>query len=136
MTPLSTIVSLFGDMIPEAEAAEVTGEVGLAAHIAGPPWDWSFEPAAQALAVSGALPKGFGGDRIRWKRNGIPYETGPGTSDWVRLEEAGWLPEAAIAAAVVERRAAAECREGVAVRYTGRDTRKLCLRAEMYGFVA
>ena len=105
MTPLSTIVSVFGDMIPEADSATVRGEVGLAAHIAGPPWDWSFEPAAHALSVSGALPTQFGGDRIRWKRNGIAYETGPGTRDWVRLDEAGWLPEAAIAAEDIRFRA-------------------------------
>ena len=105
ITPLSTIVSIFGSMIPEAENATIAGEVGLAAHITGPPWDWSFEPAAQALAVSNALPSDFGGERIRWKRNEVPYETGPGTADWVALDDAGWLPEAAIAAEDIRFRA-------------------------------
>jgi len=98
MTPLSSIVSLFGGLIPESEAAEIVGEVGLAAHIAGPPWEWSFEPAAQDLSVSGALPDQFGGDRVRWRRNGVPFETGPASTGWVNLDNAGWLPEAAIAA--------------------------------------
>ena len=98
MTRLDSIVEVFGESIPESNSADIAGEIGLSAHIKGPPWDWSFEPAAQALTVSGALPANFGGDRIRWKRNDVPFETGPASAGWVRLDQAGWLPEAAIAA--------------------------------------
>jgi hypothetical protein len=98
MTELSSVVGLFGPLIPEANGATLTGELGLAAHITGPPWTWSFEPAAQELSVADALPADFGGDRIRWTRNGVAFETGPSVAGWVSLDQAGWMPEAAIAA--------------------------------------
>lgn len=98
MTALSSVVELFGDLIPEAHGATFSGEMGLAAHITGPPWNWSFEPAAQELSVTDALPADFGGDRVRWMRNDVPFETGPSVNGWVGLENAGWMPEAAIAA--------------------------------------
>jgi len=98
MTELSSVVELFDPLIPEAQEATFSGTLGLAAHITGPPWTWSFEPAAQELSVQDALPADFGGDRIRWRRNGVAYETGPSVMGWVGLDQAGWMPEAAIAA--------------------------------------
>ena len=98
MTPLRSIVDLFGAQIPEAEGAEIEGEIGLNARISGPPWEWDFEPSAKGLSVSGVLPDDFGGDELTWSRNGRTRMTGPGRVGWVTLEDAGWLPEAAIAA--------------------------------------
>ena len=98
LTPLGKVVNLFGEQVPEAAGANLEGGLGLSAHIQGPPWKGTFEPAAQDLAVSDALPEEFGGNRIRWMRNGIAHETGPAVKGWVGLHQAGWLSEAAIAA--------------------------------------
>ena len=111
LTPLAAVVDLFGPGIPEARRSRISGEVSLGGHITGPDWAWTFEPGAKDLSVSGATPESFGKSIVRWRtvdRDGCTDETcepeevhhitGPQTSGWVKLSDAGWMPEAVIAA--------------------------------------
>ena len=112
LTPLATVVDLFGTGIPEAKRARISGEVSLGGQITGPDWGWLLEPGAKDLSVSGATPDSFGQSIVRWRTydrsdctddkpcdpEGIRHITGPRTAGWVTLADAGWMPEAVIAA--------------------------------------
>ena len=124
LTPLRSIVALFGDGIPETARTQITGEVSLEGNIEGPPWSWRIEPGAKNLSAAGALPADYLGPIIRWTTPGretvkrcskgarapgsepdctwepiqIPHITGPRTPDWIAHHKAGWMPEAVIAA--------------------------------------
>ena len=112
LTPLSSVVDLFGSGIPEARRGRINGEVSLGGRVTGPDWAWLIEPGAKDLSVSGATPESFGEPIVRWSTydrsgctGGVPCDpeetrhlTGPRTSGWVTLADAGWMPEAVIAA--------------------------------------
>ncbi len=112
LTPLSTVVDLFGAGIPEARRARISGEVSLSGQLTGPKWAWLIEPGAKDLSVSDATPEEFGRPIVRWRTLDhsrcendsdcepaiVHHITGPRTNDWVRLADAGWMPEAVIAA--------------------------------------
>ena len=112
LTPLSSVVDLFGAGIPEARRARISGEVSLSGQLTGPEWAWLIEPGAKDLSVSNATPEDFGRSIVRWRtldHSGcdndsdcepavVHHITGPRTNDWVRLADAGWMPEVVIAA--------------------------------------
>ena len=112
LTPLSTVVDLFGSGIPEARRARISGEVSLGGRITGPDWSWVIEPGAKDLSVSNATPDTFGQPIVRWQTfdrtectedsacepDTVHHLTGPRTSGWVSLANAGWMAEAVIAA--------------------------------------
>ena len=112
LTPLASVVDLFGDGVPEARRARISGEVSLGGQITGPNWAWTIEPGAKDLSVSDATPGTFGQPIVRWKTvdrsectqdaactpKEVHHITGPRTAGWVSLAEAGWMPEAVIAA--------------------------------------
>ena len=103
LTPLSDVVALFDDQIPEAKHAVIRGEMGLTAAITGPSLAMRFEPGARDLSVNGALPDSHSGQVIRWttKRDDdaapVHHMTGPRTSGWINKASAGWMPDAVIA---------------------------------------
>ena len=98
MTPIGDIAGVFGDLIPEASHMNMSGTIGLHGTVAGPPWSWTATPQASELSVSGGLPDELGNAQVRFKAGESIHVVGPAIDGWVPLNEAGWMPEATIAA--------------------------------------
>jgi len=102
-TALHKIVAVFGERIPEATQARMSGALGLSARVEGPPWQLDPRPSASNLRVAGALPSGFRSRMVRWQAQDSTgrlalQQTGPAHPDWIPLSQAGWLPMAVVAA--------------------------------------
>jgi len=98
MTPIDDIASVFGELIPETSQMDMSGNIGLNATVAGPPWSWTANPQASELSVSGGLPGDLGDSQVRFKAGDSTHVVGPAIDGWVPLNEAGWMAEATIAA--------------------------------------
>lgn len=94
LTPLSTVAAAFDD----SQDLDIRGEIGLTGTLSGPPWEWTAEPAAKNLAASGTLPENMTGDQVKWRTERGIQRVGPKLPGWVSLADAGWMPEAVIAA--------------------------------------
>jgi hypothetical protein len=94
LTPLSEVAEAFGD----AQDLNIRGEVGLTGILSGPPWEWTAEPAAKNLGASGSLPENMTDDQVEWRTGRGIQRVGPKLPGWVSLADAGWMPEAVIAA--------------------------------------
>jgi hypothetical protein len=102
-TALHKIVAVFGERIPEATRARMSGTLGLSAHVEGPPWQLDPRPSARNLRVAGALPHGFRSRMVQWQVQDaagrlVLRQMGPAHPDWTPLSQAGWLPMAVVAA--------------------------------------
>jgi len=96
--PLTDVASFFGSTVPESEQMELSGTVGLTASVAGPPWVWSATPSTEKLAAKGRLPDNLKDDQVHFKTGDQRHVVGPSIHGWTPLAQAGWMPEAAIAA--------------------------------------
>ena len=103
--PLGALLELFGPLVPEARRGEVSGTVGLALQLSGPPLRWSARPRAAGLAASGVVPNlgELRGGRVRWTHPDASgreqaQETGEGTRGWVPYAAAGLVPKTFVAA--------------------------------------
>lgn len=97
-TPLTEIAAIFGDTIPEQSSMQIEGTLGLEARIEGPPWTWTAEPSVNELKASGGLPPSMGLNRVQFAAGSTVHVVGPSIDGWVPLANAGWFPEAVIAA--------------------------------------
>jgi len=91
---LRTVAAAFGD----SQNLDIHGEIGLTGTPTGPPWEWTAEPAAKDLSASGALPKNMTDNQVQWRTERGIQRVGPKLPGWISLANAGWLPEAVIAA--------------------------------------
>jgi hypothetical protein len=94
LTPLSTVAAAFGD----SQELDIRGAIGLTGTLNGPPWEWTAEPAAKDLAANGALPENMTDEQVEWRTERGIQRVGPKLPGWVSLNDAGWMPEAVIAA--------------------------------------
>ena len=97
-TPLADIAAIFGDTIPEQSSMQIEGTLGLQGRIEGPPWTWTAEPSVTELQASGGLPSSMGPNRVQFAADSTVHVVGPSIDGWVPLANAGWFPEAVIAA--------------------------------------
>jgi len=102
-SPLSEVVALFGSSVPEAGAGRFSGQLGLTAKVAGPPWRVEIAPTATDLVAKGVLPRGFRSQMIQWNvldasGNPTSRQIGPAHPDWTPLGQASRVPEAVVAA--------------------------------------
>ena len=101
--PLTAILDLFGDQVPEARRAHCTGTVGLHLSVSTPPLRWQAQPRARDLACSGLLSDvdGLQSGRVTWRAHapdGSPVvrHTGPGEAGFT-----SWLDGQTVAAAMI-----------------------------------
>ena len=96
--PLTDVAAFFGSTVPESEQMELSGTVGLKANVAGPPWVWSATPSTKDLTAKGRLPGNLKDDQVHFNTGEQRHVVGPSIHGWTPLAQAGWMPEAAIAA--------------------------------------